>query len=371
MKYFLIAGERSGDMHAGNLIKALASIDNEAEFFGWGGNYMEDAGMDLLQHYQSISFMGFWEVIQNFRTIKKAIRKCKSDISSIKPDAIILVDFAGFNLRIAAFAKSLDIPVHYYISPKIWAWNTKRAYKIKKLVDHMYCILPFEVEFYKQFDYSTDYVGNPLFDQIRNFNPDKTFANQIKGEESQRIIALLPGSRYQEVSTMLDEMLDVIPEFPEATFVVAAVDNLPGELYSKVDKFDNVKLINGQTYDLLNVADAALVTSGTATLETALFNVPHLICYKAGKLSYLIAKQLIKVDYIGLPNLIAGKEVVPELIQEKMNSGEMIAGLKSIINGNRRKEMIDGFKEIKDILGNKKASLEAGKLIFSRLNSKN
>nr|WP_305067239.1 lipid-A-disaccharide synthase [Mangrovivirga halotolerans] len=367
----MIAGERSGDMHAGNLIKALASIDNKAEFFGWGGDYMKDAGMELLQHYQSISFMGFWEVIQNFRTIKKAIKQCKSDISSVQPDAIILVDFAGFNLRMAAFAQSLGIPVHYYISPKIWAWNTKRAYKIKRLVDHMYCILPFEVEFYEQFDYSTDYVGNPLFDQIRNFQPDISFLNRINEKGSQKIIALLPGSRYQEVSTMLNEMLEVIPEFPEATFVVAAVDNLPEELYAKVDEFDNVKLINGQTYDLLNVADAALVTSGTATLETALFNVPHLICYKAGTVSYLIAKQLIKVDYIGLPNLIAGKEVVPELIQDKMNSKEMMEGLKEIISGGRREEMIDGFREIKEILGNKKASLEAGKLIFSRLNSKN
>ncbi|NMM49337.1 lipid-A-disaccharide synthase [Marinigracilibium pacificum] len=368
MKYFLIAGERSGDMHAGNLIKALSSIDSSSEFIGWGGDYMRNAGMKVLTHYQSISFMGFWEVIQNYGTIRKAIKKCKEDISREKPDAIILVDFAGFNLRMASHAKENNIPVHYYISPKIWAWNTKRAYKIKKLVDYMYCILPFEVNFYKQFDYQTDYVGNPLFDQIRSFNPKDNFAKEIIGDNSKKIIALLPGSRYQEVSSMLKEMLQVIPEFPDCHFVVAAVDNLPKELYSTVNDFSNVTLLSDQTYDLLKTADAALVTSGTATLETALFNVPHLICYKAGKISYMIAKRLIKVDFIGLPNLIAGREVVPELIQDDMTSEQMISGLKAILYSGKGEEMKKGFSEIKEILGNKKASQETGKLIFSRLN---
>ncbi|SMG33328.1 lipid-A-disaccharide synthase [Marivirga sericea] len=362
MKYYIIAGERSGDLHGSNLIKALKSIQPDSEIRCWGGDAMEHAGGDLVVHYREMAYMGFWEVIKHLGAIRKKIQFCKDDILDFKPDAIILIDYAGFNMRIAKFAKAYHIPVHYYISPKVWAWNQKRAYKIKKNVDYMYVILPFEKEFYQGFDFKVDYVGNPLLDAIRDFKPNQKF-----GFKDQNVVAVLPGSRKQEVEHMLDNLYKVTQAFPDEHFVVAGVKNLDKSLYSKVKNQLNVSLIFDETYDLLSNAKAALVTSGTATLETALFNVPEVVVYKTGTISYAIAKKVVKVEFISLVNLILQKEAVKELIQEKFTLENLVVELKEILpGGNKRAQVLNDYQVLKDMMGDENTSQKTADLIIQR-----
>ncbi|WP_375578413.1 lipid-A-disaccharide synthase [Marivirga tractuosa] len=362
MKYYIIAGERSGDLHGSNLIKALKSQQVDSEIRCWGGDAMEEAGGELVTHYREMAYMGFWEVIKHLGAIRQKIKFCKEDILAFKPDAIILIDYAGFNMRIAKFAKAYHIPVHYYISPKVWAWNQKRALKIKKNVDYMYVILPFEQDFYKRYGFKVDYVGNPLLDAIRDFKPSDDFSFKDKD-----VIAVLPGSREQEVIHMLDNLQKVTQEFPHEHFVVAGVKNLDRSLYAKVENQPNLSLIFDETYDLLSNAKAALVTSGTATLETALFNVPEVVVYKTGKISYAIAKKVVKVEFISLVNLILQKEAVKELIQEKFTVKNIAAELEHILpNGQKRDQVFKDYKVLKDMMGDENTSQKTADLIIER-----
>jgi lipid-A-disaccharide synthase len=365
MKYYIIAGERSGDLHSSNLMKGIKSADATAVFRGVGGDYMIAEGLSVFKSYHEIAFMGIWEVIKNLLVISRILKETKNDILTYKPDAIILVDFGGFNMKMARFAKENKIPVHYYISPKIWAWNTGRAKGIKKYVDHMYCILPFEKTFYKQFDYEVDYVGNPVCDAVYSFIPNPNFKTEQKLDH-RPVVAILAGSRYQEVSVMLDTMLDIIPEFSQYQFVVAAVSNLPAQLYDSV-KAKGVKIITDQTYDVLSVSHAAIVTSGTATLETALFRVPQVVVYKTSGLTYSLAKYAIKVKYISLVNLIADQPVVRELIQSEFNKELLSTEFKKIVEGKGREEVFAGYEKVINILGGKGASERAGELIVRYL----
>ncbi len=367
MKYYIIAGERSGDLHGGNLIKALIQHDPEAKIRAWGGDAMEDAGAELVVHYKEIAFMGFWEVFTNLTTIQKRIKQCKADILAFQPDALILIDYAGFNMRIAKFAKKSSISTHYYISPKIWAWNQKRAYKIKKSVDYMYVILPFEQEFYQKFNYEVDYVGNPLLDAIKAFQPAPEFKAQLG---SKPIIAILPGSRKQEVLHMLGNLKAIIPYFKDYHFVVAGVSNLDLNLYESVSTLNNVSLVIDKSYDLLNVASAALVTSGTATLETALFEVPQVVCYKTSTISYTIAKRLIKVDHISLVNLILDKAAVSELIQNDFTLENLKEELSYLLpGGQNRQQVLTDYTHLREIMGNWDTSHKTAELIVKRIKS--
>ncbi len=367
MKYYIIAGERSGDLHGANLIKALKGRDADAEIRFWGGDYMKAAGGELVVHYNEIAVMGFWEVLKNYAKLRKFINFCKKDVVSYQPDVLILIDFAGFNMRIAKHAKQKGIKTFYYISPKVWAWNQKRALKIKATIDRMFVILPFEKAFYKKFDYEVDYVGNPLLDAIRDFKPNTDFIKNNKlGVKP--IIAVLPGSRKQEIDNILDIMLTISSQFTDYQFVVAGIKNIPTELYAAAGSVKNVKIIFDQTYDILKNAHAAIVTSGTATLETALFEVPQIVCYKTSSLTYQISKRLIMVDYISLVNLIAGKAVVKELIQDDLNAKNLREELDFIIgDGAKREEQLKGYQEIKVTLGDEKASENLSKLIVGYL----
>ena len=364
MKYYIIAGERSGDLHAGNLIHELKKLDPDAQFRGMGGDYAVKEGLSLAAHYDEVAVMGFLEVVLGFRKVLKYLSLIKKDLLEYQPDALILVDYGGFNMKIAKFAKANGIAVHYFIPPKVWAWNQKRAYKLKETVDHIYSILPFEKEFFAGFGMDIHYVGNPLLDEIAKFKPHDFF-HQKNDLNYQPIIALLPGSRKQEVNNMLDTMVGVIPKFPNAQFVIAGVKNLDAALYQPALDL-GVKIVFDQTYDLLHHSTAAVVTSGTATLETALFRVPQVVVYKTSGISYAIAKHLIKVPYISLVNLIAEKEVVKELIQGDMSVEKVSAELNTILTSTARKaEIFDAYTEIKDKLGDQKASIEVAKLVKS------
>lgn len=369
MKYYLIAGERSGDLHAANLITALKREDPQATFRAWGGDAMQAAGADLVRHYRELAFMGFWEVFKNLRTLSRFINQCQADLLAHRPDVVILVDYAGFNMRIAKFAKARGIRVFYYISPKVWAWNQKRAYKIKALVDRMFVIFPFEQDFYRQYDYPVDYVGNPLLDAIAAFSPDPGF-RQTHRLDDRPIIALLPGSRRQEVEKMLDVMLTVKGHFPGYQFVVAAVTNLPAAFYEGLAAQYGIAVVYDKSYDLLAQATAALVTSGTATLETALFRVPQVVCYRLSQISYQITKRLIRVKYISLVNLIAEREVVPELIQDALNPERLHQELAAIVPGGAAREtQLAGYREIAQKMGTAGASATAARLMVNYLQS--
>ncbi|WAC09473.1 lipid-A-disaccharide synthase [Dyadobacter pollutisoli] len=363
MKYYLIAGERSGDLHGSNLIKGIRESDPNADFRGWGGDMMKAEGLELVTHYKDTAFMGFLEVALNLRKISGFLKKCKADILAYQPDALVLIDYPGFNLRIAAFAKAKGLKVFYYISPKVWAWNQKRAWKIKKNVDHMFVIFPFEIDFYKKYDYKVDYVGNPLMDAIAAFKPDPDFKKK-NNLDDRPIIALLPGSRKQEITGMLDLMLTVQPHFPDHQFVIAGVSNLPSALYGQYSSSDRATIVYESTYNLLSVAQAALVTSGTATLETALFNVPEVVCYKTSGFSYAVAKRLIRVPYISLVNLILEKEAVRELIQDNLNEKLLVEELKQIIPGGAKHTVqLNDYATLQKLVGGPGASQRAGKLI--------
>lgn len=369
MKYFLIAGERSGDLHGSNLVKSLKAEDPQAELVCWGGEQMEAAGARLLRHYREIAVMAIWEVIIKLFTILKYIKECRRDILEFQPDVVILIDFGGFNLKIAKLLKRENIPVYYYISPKIWAWNTSRAFKIKRLIDRMFCILPFEKDFYRQFDYDVDYVGNPVVDAVADFQPEADFVE--KQGLRDEFIALLPGSRKQEILKLLPLMVAVAEKFPEKQFAVAAVRNQPEDIYAMCRDKSNIKLIFEENYNLLQNARAAVVASGTATLETALFETPQVVVYITSALSYQVGKMVLKVDFISLVNLIAGREVVKELIQAECNEKNLAAELNKLFEEGHRKKIMDGYKEVRQILGKEKASQNAATLMIKYLKESN
>ncbi|MCU0415973.1 MAG: lipid-A-disaccharide synthase [Cytophagaceae bacterium] len=364
-RFYLICGERSGDLHASNLIKALKIQSPTVHLRGIGGDLSEANGLELFSHYKEIAFMGFVEVFLNIFTLYKRLQSVKKDILQYRPDGIVLVDFGGFNMKIAAFAKANGIPVHYYISPKIWAWNTGRAWKIKKVVDNMMVILPFEKEFYRQFDFSVTYLGNPLRDAIDSFQPATDFIQRHSLPKNTPLIAVLPGSRLQEVTALLNELVQVQTHFPAYHFVIAAVSNLDTSIYTPYLK-DNISLVVDDTYNLLLQSRAAIVASGTATLETALWNIPQVVVYRLNALSYFIAKRLIKVRYISLVNLIADAPVVEELIQENCTAESIAQSLKKIVNdGMLREEMLRGYQRVSEKIGEHGVSDKAAATILN------
>ena len=369
MKYYVIAGEASGDLHGSNLIKELGKLDSSAEFRVWGGELMKAAGGDLIKHYKNLAFMGFLEVILNLRTIYKNLSFCKKDIINFIPDCIIFIDYPGFNLRIAKWAKSKGIKTHYYISPQIWAWKENRIKNIKRDIDHMYVILPFEQAFYqKKHKMPVNFVGHPLIDAISS---RKKLIKQdfIRGHNLSKkpIIALLPGSRKQEIRKMLKIMLSIIDDFPEYQFVIAGAPSQNDIFYKSFIKSKSVKFVNNSTYDLLNFSKAALVTSGTATLETALFKVPQVVCYKSSWISYQIGKRLIKLNFISLVNLIMDRDVVCELIQNKLNQKNLTQELKKILVPLRESELKSDYENLQKQLGGKGASEKVASLVFKSL----
>lgn len=365
MKYYIIAGEASGDLHGSNLMKALKQKDPNAEFRFWGGDLMKEQGGTLVKHYRDLAFMGFLEVAMNLKTILTNIKFCKDDIKNNKPDVLILVDYPGFNLRIAKFAKELGIKVIYYISPQLWAWKEGRVETIKKYVDEMMVILPFEEDFYKKHGVHSHFVGHPLLDAISNLQEITIddFKNQHALNDKE-IIALLPGSRKQEVEKMLEIMLSVRPHFKNYQFVIAGAPSLSKEFYQKyVD--DNVHFVSNKTYDLLRSSKAALVTSGTATLETALLNVPEVVCYRGSKISYAIAKRLVKnIKYISLVNLIMDREVVKELIQNDLNTKNLVEELHKVLDGEKRIQVLNDYTLLREKLGGSGASDKAAEVIL-------
>ena len=372
MKYYLIAGEASGDLHGANLMRALQQIDPQAQFRFWGGDRMEAVGGKLIKHYRDLAFMGFWEVVMNLRTILRNIDFCKRDITDFQPDALIFIDYPGFNMRIAKWAKQRGIPTHYYISPQIWAWKENRIKAIKRDVDAMYVILPFEKDFYEgKHGYPVHFVGHPLLDAIaaRKEVSMEVFKRE-NGLDERPIIALLPGSRKQEIAQMLPVMLSVVGSYHQYQFVIAGAPSLGYDFYKQFIKEENVHFVSGKTYDLLAHSYAALVTSGTATLETALLNVPEVVCYRGNWISYQIAKRVISLKYISLVNLIMDAPVVTELIQGALNTRNLKAELNKLLNADYREKLLKDYEALREKLGNEGASDRTAQAIYDSLQNK-
>ena len=372
MNIYIIAGEASGDLHAANLMKAILEKSPETKFRYWGGDKMAAIQGEPVKHIKDLAFMGFIEVVANLKTILGNIKFCKKDILANKPDALLLVDYPGFNMRIAAFAKEHNIPVHYYISPSVWAWKPKRGWKMKAMVEELYCILPFEKAFYKEnYNMEVNYVGHPLLDAVQNFQSEAVSEDQFKKEfnlDDRPIIALLPGSRKQEIKIKLPIMLEAAKKYPAYQLIVAGAPNLSEAFYQEVAAGREMKWVSNRTYDLLNNSYAAMVTSGTATLETALFNVPQVVCYKGSAVSYQIAKRLVKVDYISLPNLIMNQKVVTELIQNDLTVEKLQAELDLILGETaERKAMLADYQKLFDVLGAGGASKEIASLLLEKM----
>jgi lipid-A-disaccharide synthase len=377
MRYYIIAGEASGDLHGSNLIKELQRLDIATNIRCWGGDKMRATGATLVKHYRDLAFMGFVEVAKNLKTIFSNIAFCKQDILQFKPDALILVDYPGFNLRIAKWAKAEGLKIIYYISPQVWAWKESRVKLIKECVDKMLVILPFEKEFYKRWDYEVEYVGHPLVKVIDEFRVESSESRMNNSERStlnSKLIAVLPGSRKQEILKKLPIMLEVSKNFLDYQFVVAKAPGVEESFYNElIAPYSNVSFVSNKTYQLLSEAKAAMVTSGTATLETALFNVPEVVCYKGGSISYQIAKRLIKIKYICLVNLIMDKEVVKELIQDDLTVENITKELKEILYNNDKQQQIQSdYAALKSLLSQGgKASANAAKSIYAFLTNAN
>jgi lipid-A-disaccharide synthase len=364
MKYYLVAGEASGDLHGSNLMKALTEQDKQAEFRFFGGDLMMAGGGTIVKHYSTMAFMGFIEVVLNLNTIFKNLKFCRDDITAWQPDVLVLIDFPGFNLKIAEFAKKNDLLVCYYISPKVWAWNQKRVLKIKRIVDHLFCILPFEVDFYRKWGMKVDYVGNPLLDAIAAFKQDHSFyeTNQLPAK---KIIALLPGSRKQEISRLLPDMLSVADAFPDYQFVIAGAPTFNKAYYDQFMNGRQILVLFNAAYDLLSYADAAIVASGTAMLETALFHVPQVLVYKGHPISIAIARALVTIKFIGLVNLIMDKLVIKELIQGDCTPLTIGAELDNILNDKAyRQKMLDDYMQLDEKMGKPGASARTAALII-------
>lgn len=372
MKYYIIAGEASGDLHGSNLIKELHKQDSSAVIRCWGGEKMQAAGATLVKHYRDLAFMGFVEVLKNIRTIFSNLAFSKEDILAHKPDVLILIDYPGFNLRIAQWAKAQNIRVVYYISPQVWAWKENRVKMMRTCIDQMLVILPFEKEYYQtKWNWTVEYVGHPLMEEIERFKKEDQQILQHTGDVTKPIIALLPGSRKQEILKKLPVMLEVSKQFTDYQFIVAKAPGLDSSFYDELlQPYINVSYVNNQTYSLLHHATAALVTSGTATLETALFEVPEVVCYKGNEISYQIAKRLINIKYISLVNLIMDKEVVKELIQHEMNTENLAKELRAILPGaEKRTNMLQEYQQLRILLqGGGHASATAARLIIDGVN---
>lgn len=359
MKYFVIAGEASGDMHAANMLKELKALDRTCELQGWGGDQMQEVGVLIHKHIRELAFMGFVEVLANIRTILKNFARCKEHILAFHPDVVVLVDYPGFNLRMAKWAKQQGFKVMYYISPTIWAWKEKRVLTIKKYVDHMACILPFEPEWYKKWGYTAEYVGHPTVEVVAR-EIQKTPSIDLKN-----CIALLPGSRVQEIKKMLPIMLEAIGEQPNQSVVIAQAPNLDKSVYEPYLAKHKVILLQHKTYEILKQARYALVTSGTATLETALFKVPQVVCYIANPISYAIAKRLVNVKYISLVNLILNREAVTELIQGDLTVERLKNEIDLLLhNEQRHQRMIQDYTELEMVLKESTASLRTAQMTY-------
>lgn len=372
MKYYLIAGEASGDLHGSNLMQALRLRDPGSEFRCWGGDLMEQAGGVLVKHYRDLAFMGFAEVLMNLRTILSNLAFCKKDIDSWKPDAVILIDYPGFNLKIAEYAHTKGFKVFYYISPQLWAWRSSRVKKIRAFVDRMFVILPFEKQFYQSHDVTVDFVGHPLLDAMERSEkgPErKEFMEQLALNDKP-VIALLPGSRKQEISIILCIMLKMPARFKEYQFVIGAAPSVPDEFYHLLTIPSGVRIYRGPMHTLLQHSTAALVTSGTATLETALMGVPQVVCYKGSWISFQIAKRIVHVPFISLVNLIMEREVVIELIQDDLNPAGLEKELLAILDGQKREAMRRDYEELKRKLGEEGASDRTAELMVQYLSSK-
>lgn len=370
MKYYIISGEASGDLHGSNLMKSLQKVDANVDFRFWGGDLMETVGGTLVKHYKELAFMGFVEVVMNLRTIAKNLSFCKKDIENYNPDVIIFIDYPGFNLRIAKWAKAKGFKTHYYISPQIWAWKEGRIKDIKRDVDQMYVILPFEKDFYeKKHNFPVHFVGHPLIDAISNRTQiDDSEFRKTHYLSDKPIIALLPGSRKQEITKMLSVMLSLVNDYEDYQFVIAGAPGQDYDFYKQFIKQDNVNFISNKTYDLLSLSTAALVTSGTATLETALFKVPQVVCYKGSWISYQIGKRVVNLDFISLVNLILEKEAVTELIQNDFNKKRLKKELDLILDEYERTKFFIHYYDLEKKLGGRGASLETASLIFESLN---
>lgn len=368
MKYYIIAGEASGDLHGSNLIKQLKTLDPQFDARCWGGEKMEEAGATLVKHYRELAFMGFIEVIMNLSTILSNIKTCKADITSFDPDVLVLIDYPGFNMRIAEWAKKKGMKVVYYISPQIWAWKKGRVHKLKRDVDRMMVILPFEKEFYQRYDMEVDFVGHPLLDALQQMEPQALeLPEEVNSDK--KLIVLMPGSRKQEITQMLNVMVKVAEKHPEYQYVIAGAPSQEKSFYEALIGEHPIPVIFEKSYALLNNAHAALVTSGTATLETALFEVPEVVCYKGNPLSYMIARSLVEIPFISLVNLIAEKELVKEMIQGSMNVKEVEKEFLHILDETHRSKLISEYKELKEKLGGGGASLKAAEIIYSELPS--
>ena len=368
MKYYIIAGEASGDLHGSNLMKALFEEDKSADIRFWGGDLMQNVGGTLVSHFKERAFMGFFEVVKNLVKVLNFINFCKEDIFKFQPDVLIFIDNSGFNLRIAKWAKQHRFRTNYYISPQVWASRAGRIKEIKRDIDHLFVILPFEEAFYQKFDYKVTFVGHPLIDAIA----DRTQVSLQQFREEYKlsnlpIIAILPGSRKQEITKMLSVMLSIIDDYKNYQFVIAGAPSQEIEFYNQIIGDKKVAFINNKTYDLLSVSYAALVASGTATLETALFKVPQVVCYKGGNISYQIAKRIITLKYISLVNLIMDQEVVTELIQNNFNKKNLQKELSKILSENHREKLFLRYSDLEKKLGGKGASKKVAQMIVGGL----
>ena len=370
LKYYLIAGEASGDLHGANLLKALKKYDSAPQLKAWGGDLMQAEGATLVKHYRELAFMGFAEVILNLPTILGNLKFCKKDIMAFQPDALILIDYPGFNMRIAEFAKKQGIRVFYYISPQIWAWKKNRVFKLKRDVDRMLTILPFEKDFYWQYDMDVDFVGHPLLDALAerpSFDKQERLKSlKLKGDGP--VLVLLPGSRSQEITKMLPLMVEAA-EAEGLQWIIAGAPSQDLDFYQKVLPEKDLNLVFGRTYDILEISDIALVASGTATLETALIGIPEVVCYKGNWLSYFIARGLVNIKYISLVNLIMNRELVKELIQENFTRTNLQEELRKLGHATRRRELLDSYQDLREKLGGKGASDKAAQLIYGDIST--
>ncbi len=374
MKYYLVAGEASGDLHASNLMKGILANDNQAEFRFFGGDLMQSVGGELALHYRSMAFMGFLEVLQNLRTISKNLDYCKNDILAYKPDVVILVDYPGFNLRIAKFCKSIGLKVFYYIAPKVWAWKEGRIETIRKYVDQLYVIFPFEIDYFKKKGIDVVFEGNPTLDAIEPYLQQSKSLIQFAETnllQQKPIVALLAGSRKQEIKHNLPYMLSIANHFPQFQFIIAGAPSLSPSVYQKHIAGTEVKVIFGKTYELLSNSTIAIVTSGTATLETALLNIPQVVCYRGSFLSMLIAWMVVKVKYISLVNLITGRESVRELIQYDLTHKTLLEEVRDLLPGeSKHQHVLSEYKHLKALIGNSGASERVGRRIVNNINDK-
>jgi lipid-A-disaccharide synthase len=357
LKLYIIAGEASGDLHGSNLIKALREQQADLEIRSWGGDLMQKQGAHLVKHYRDLAFMGFYEVVLNLRTILGNIQFCKEDIAAYQPDALILIDYPGFNLRIAKWAHERGIPVLYYIAPQVWAWKENRIHAMKKHIEHLFVVLPFEKAYFEQRHMPVTFVGHPLLDQVSHSTETKAEFQQRNSLSNKPIIALLPGSRKQEIKTMLPIMLEMTTHFPQYQFLVAGAPSHNESFYRSIARDNAMTVLFGQTSEILRHADAGLITSGTATLEAGIYKVPQVVCYKGSSISYAIAKRLVKIKYISLVNLILDKPAVVELIQNDLNEQRLKSELASLLNaGDRRNEIQRNYEQLHSLLGGPGAS---------------